>query len=211
MKKSKYQQYFHCLHTSSICILVYLLVEYSNYSNKCRIQRCGTYQREALISIRISKYAGLIRGQHLFEARWLLEEIQRFKNKLLFVHVIVFIIFSFCFQPLLQTFSIFVFTRSVSQGVLLLLSIKTSNDFKLNKKQQVKCDRIFYCYNLIVGFSDISSLVLYPDFMSILHFLLIQTNPELIYQPGNSNLKWTLKLAKVITLINANGVSEEMK
>ena len=69
----------------------------------------------------------------------------------------------------------------------------------------------YFTVNFIVGFSDISSLVLYPDFISILHFLLIQTNPELMYQPGNSNLKWTLKLVKVITLINANGVSEEMK
>ena len=40
MKKFKCQQYFHCfifLHTSSICILVQLLVEYGNYFNKCHI------------------------------------------------------------------------------------------------------------------------------------------------------------------------------
>ena len=46
MKKSKYQQYFHCFIVcipSSIRILVYLLVEYSNYSNKRRIQRCEAY------------------------------------------------------------------------------------------------------------------------------------------------------------------------
>ena len=48
LKKSKYQQYFrfYCLHTSFVFILVQLLVEYSNYSNKCRIQRCGVYQGE---------------------------------------------------------------------------------------------------------------------------------------------------------------------
>ena len=34
------------LHASSIYILVYLLVEYSNYSNKHGIQRCSTYQKE---------------------------------------------------------------------------------------------------------------------------------------------------------------------
>ena len=45
MKKSKYQQYFHCLHTSSKCILVWLLVEYINYCNKHRIQKCGTYYK----------------------------------------------------------------------------------------------------------------------------------------------------------------------
>ena len=37
--------YFYCLDPSSINILVQLLVEYSNYSNKCCIQRCSTYQR----------------------------------------------------------------------------------------------------------------------------------------------------------------------
>ena len=51
MKKTKYQQYFHCcycLHTTSICILVQLLVEYGNYSNKSRIWWPGTYQRKRL-------------------------------------------------------------------------------------------------------------------------------------------------------------------
>ena len=61
MKKSKYQQFFHCLHTTFICILVQFLVEYKNYSNKRHIQRCGAYQwggafqREALISMWIPK------------------------------------------------------------------------------------------------------------------------------------------------------------
>ena len=45
MKKSKCQQYFYCLYTNFICILVQLLVEYGNYYNKRRIQRCGSYQR----------------------------------------------------------------------------------------------------------------------------------------------------------------------
>ena len=34
---------FYCLHTGFICTLVQLLVEYSSYSNKRRIQRCGAY------------------------------------------------------------------------------------------------------------------------------------------------------------------------
>ena len=34
---------FHCLNTRSICILVKLLLEYSNSSNKRRIQRSGAY------------------------------------------------------------------------------------------------------------------------------------------------------------------------
>ena len=45
-KTTKYQQYFHCfMHTGSIFILVELLVEYVNYSNKRRIQRCGAHQK----------------------------------------------------------------------------------------------------------------------------------------------------------------------
>ena len=65
MKKSEYQQYFHCFIVCILgpCILVQLLVEYSNYSNKHGIQRCGTYYkggaywREALISVWIPKGA----------------------------------------------------------------------------------------------------------------------------------------------------------
>ena len=54
---------FHCLHYSSICVLVQLLVEYGNDSNKCRIQqRCSTYQREVLISMWAPKREALIRG-----------------------------------------------------------------------------------------------------------------------------------------------------
>ena len=49
--------------------------EYSNYSNKRRIWRCGAYLRKTLISIWIPKGAALIRAMHLFEARSLLEEI----------------------------------------------------------------------------------------------------------------------------------------
>ena len=58
MKKSKYQKYCHCffVYSSSICILVQLLVEYGNYSNKRSIQRCGSYQR-----------GSLIRGRRLFQ------------------------------------------------------------------------------------------------------------------------------------------------
>ena len=88
---------------------------------------------------------------------------------------------------------------------------KPPSDSNLNKKQNVKCDRIFCCYEFTVGFSDISNLVLYPNFMPLSHFLLIKTNPDLAYQPGNSSLKRTLKLVKFISLINANGASKEMK
>ena len=47
MKKSKYKQFslFYCLHSSSKCNLVWLLVEYINYCNKHRIQKCGTYYK----------------------------------------------------------------------------------------------------------------------------------------------------------------------
>ena len=41
---------FYCLHTSSICILADLLVEYSNYSNKCYIQSEALISGEALTS-----------------------------------------------------------------------------------------------------------------------------------------------------------------
>ena len=51
---------FYCLHTSYI--LVQLIVEHSNYSNKCHIQRCRAYQGETLISMWIPKDAALIRG-----------------------------------------------------------------------------------------------------------------------------------------------------
>ena len=73
---------FYCMYSSFICILVQLLVEYGNYSQKRRIQRCsayergGAYWREALISMQIRKDTELIRGRHLFENRRLLEEIR---------------------------------------------------------------------------------------------------------------------------------------
>ena len=78
MKKSNYQQYLfvlvfilcffclfvsfykqYCLHTSAICNLVQLLVEYSNYSNKHSIQRCVAYQG-----------LGFIKGRCLFQCRY---------------------------------------------------------------------------------------------------------------------------------------------
>ena len=55
LKKSKLFSLFCCLHSSSICILVQLLVEYSNSFNKRCIQRCSAqqsgsaYQREATL------------------------------------------------------------------------------------------------------------------------------------------------------------------
>ena len=76
----------YCLHTNCICILIQLLVEQSNYSNKRYIQRCGgyqrggAYQREALISLLIAKSVALFRGRHLFEDRRLLEEIRYIMN-----------------------------------------------------------------------------------------------------------------------------------
>ena len=55
MKKSKYQQYFHCF---IVCILVpyviWLLVEYINYCNKRHIQKLITGK-------------ALIIGSHLFQ------------------------------------------------------------------------------------------------------------------------------------------------
>ena len=54
-------------HTSSICILVWLLVEHINYCNKYHIQKCGTYWREVFISMRIPDGAALSKGWHLFE------------------------------------------------------------------------------------------------------------------------------------------------
>ena len=67
MRKSKYQQYFHCF-------IFGVLVPYALWFSY--IQRGGTYQREAFILIWMPKGAALIRGQCLFEARRLLEEIR---------------------------------------------------------------------------------------------------------------------------------------
>ena len=46
----------YCLHTSSICILVSILVEYSNYSNKWAFRGATLIRGEALI-----------RGRRLFQ------------------------------------------------------------------------------------------------------------------------------------------------
>ena len=62
MEKTKYQQYFHCficLHTSSISILVSLLVEYGNYSNK-HDRSAALIRGEVLISMRIPEGVALI-------------------------------------------------------------------------------------------------------------------------------------------------------
>ena len=122
MKKSKYQQYFHCFivcilipyafwlgYQQNISILVicaafrsvalitgealirgrrlfqcgypkvryllkdgvylrvWLLAEFSNYSDKRHIKKCGAYQREVLISMWILKSMVLIRGRHSLE------------------------------------------------------------------------------------------------------------------------------------------------
>ena len=66
---------FYYLHTNFTCILLELLVEYSNYSNSGAYQRGDAYQREVFISVWSPKGVALIRGWRLFEAKRLLEKI----------------------------------------------------------------------------------------------------------------------------------------
>ena len=65
MKKSKYQQYFPgfivCI-LVHICILVYLLLEYSNYSNKALIRREGLIRRRRLCQCGSPKLQRLLEG-----------------------------------------------------------------------------------------------------------------------------------------------------
>ena len=77
---------FYCLHSSSICMLVQLLVKYGNYSNKRRVYRCGvykggTYLRKAFISMWIPKGEVLIRERCLIETRCLLQKIRSLISK----------------------------------------------------------------------------------------------------------------------------------
>ena len=89
----KCQQYFHCF---IVCILGPYAFRFRFQWNIVTIlisiitiglvQRCGAYQRgnlyqrEALISMWITKGAALVREWRLFEARSLLEEIRYNKN-----------------------------------------------------------------------------------------------------------------------------------
>ena len=132
MKKSKYQQYFHCficLHTNkSICILVQLLVENSNYSIKCHIQRCGayqkggTYQRQALISMWIPKDAALIRVRRLLEEIWYLQVF--YVSFYLIFFMIVLSDFCFVFQ--------IVFRLALNFGFINIIAFPLCSTFAYN-------------------------------------------------------------------------------
>ena len=140
MKKSQYQQYFHCFIVSvlvpctfwfgyqqniltivisvgfriaalitgrclfqcgypkvwhlligSVYLKVWLLVEYSNYSNKCHIQKCEAYQREMLISMWITKGVLLIRGRRLLEEIWYFSDWRSYTFLHFFDTTLVFI------------------------------------------------------------------------------------------------------------------------
>ena len=79
MKKSKYQQYFHCF---IVCILGPHAFWFNFQQNIVNIPISAVFgsaaliRRKVLISMWIPKSAVLIRGQRLFEVRCLLEEIR---------------------------------------------------------------------------------------------------------------------------------------
>ena len=75
MKKSKFQQYFHCF---VFGILIPCAFWFSYWQNIVKIPISAAFRGEALISMWIPKGAVLIRGRHLFEALRLLEEIRYF-------------------------------------------------------------------------------------------------------------------------------------
>ena len=66
----------YCLHTSSICFLVYLLVNYGNFSIERRIDRYGANERRSASLRQALISTVLIRGWLLFEAQCLLDEIR---------------------------------------------------------------------------------------------------------------------------------------
>ena len=73
MKKSNYQQYFYCffcLHIRFICILVYFVVEDSNYLTS------AVFRGAAIARGRRLFQCGYAKVRRLFEARYLLEEIR---------------------------------------------------------------------------------------------------------------------------------------
>ena len=77
MKKSKYQQYFHCLLFAYYFHMHFGLASSSNYIVIDTVFRgVALIRREVLISMWTPKGTVLIRGQRLFEAQCLLEEIQ---------------------------------------------------------------------------------------------------------------------------------------
>ena len=72
MKKSKYQQYFHCF---TVCILVLYAFQFSYQQNIVTILNSAAFRGAALIRARRLFQCGYPKVRPLFETRCLLEEI----------------------------------------------------------------------------------------------------------------------------------------